>query len=170
MTQLYPDLTDQATPLIPCPWLYLYAPANSPAPFTPRRIPLGPGFGRVRLGRPVEGGAVPAETNGLIDARVLSRRHAEVWEEDGKMFIRDTGSANGTYLNGVRLSPEEVQSGAVRLETGDNLVLGIDVEGPDFHTIIHHKVVARVVCIFSAEDLGNVPVYGNRVSVQHSWL
>jgi sporulation-control protein spo0M len=36
----------------------------------------------------------------------LSRRHAEIWFADGQAFIRDLGSANGTWVNGQSLGHE----------------------------------------------------------------
>ncbi|MFN2299204.1 MAG: FHA domain-containing protein [Anaerolineales bacterium] len=37
----------------------------------------------------------------------VSRLHCTVLEEDGAFFLRDEQSANGTYLNGLRLAPTE---------------------------------------------------------------
>jgi hypothetical protein len=37
----------------------------------------------------------------------VSRLHCTVLEEDGAFFLRDEQSANGTYLNGIRLAPME---------------------------------------------------------------
>ena len=36
----------------------------------------------------------------------LSRRHAEIWFADGQTYIRDLGSANGTWVNGQSLGHE----------------------------------------------------------------
>ncbi len=43
----------------------------------------------------------------------LSRRHAEVWLTQGQLWIRDLGSANGTWVNGqaVAASPVVLQPG-----------------------------------------------------------
>ncbi len=43
----------------------------------------------------------------------LSRRHAEVWLTSGQLWIRDLGSANGTWVNGqaVGASPVVLQPG-----------------------------------------------------------
>ena len=38
----------------------------------------------------------------------LSRRHAEIWLQDGQAYLRDLGSANGTWANGQRLGHEPV--------------------------------------------------------------
>ena len=49
----------------------------------------------------------------------LSRRHAEVWVENGTVFLRDLGSANGTWVNGTHLGQE-----AVALTPGQQIYLG----------------------------------------------
>lgn len=46
---------------------------------------------------------------------------------------------------------------------------GIDIVGEDNRTIIHHKVAAKVFCVFGPEDLQSLPIQsqGNRrVSLQ----
>ena len=50
----------------------------------------------------------------------VSRRHAKIFAQDNRVLIQDEGSANGTYLNGVRLNPVMPQ----RLRDGDRLKLG----------------------------------------------
>jgi pSer/pThr/pTyr-binding forkhead associated (FHA) protein len=39
----------------------------------------------------------------------ISKRHAIIDIEDGAYYIRDTGSTNGTKLNGSRLSKKPTQ-------------------------------------------------------------
>lgn len=41
----------------------------------------------------------------------LSRRHARLHVRDGLLYVKDLGSANGTYLNGVRVSEARVRRG-----------------------------------------------------------
>lgn len=41
----------------------------------------------------------------LIDHPSVSRRHAEVAYAEGHYILRDAGSSNGTFVNGVRLTP-----------------------------------------------------------------
>ncbi len=36
----------------------------------------------------------------------VSRRHMEIIEEDGSIFIKDLNSENGTYVNGVQIPPD----------------------------------------------------------------
>jgi hypothetical protein len=49
----------------------------------------------------------------------LSRRHAEVWLENGQTYIRDLGSSNGTWVNGQMVGHHPVQ-----LAPGQNVFLG----------------------------------------------
>ncbi|WFC98861.1 hypothetical protein MYAM1_001594 [Malassezia yamatoensis] len=70
------------------------------------------------------------QTRLTFKSKVVSRLHAEIWcEAGGKVFIRDTKSSSGTFLNHVRLSPPGVLSRAFPLKDGDVLQLGIDYQG-----------------------------------------
>jgi len=54
-----------------------------------------------------------------IKDRYLSRKHAElIVGTDGRWMLRDCGSANGTYLNGLRVEQDQ------RLRSGDRIRLG----------------------------------------------
>ncbi|KAF8547029.1 hypothetical protein OG21DRAFT_1517678 [Imleria badia] len=134
-------------PLLPA--LYLY-PLNDT--FISKHIPLIDGR-RVKIGCQTNSKTSPAERNGYFDSKILSKQHAEVWEENGKIFIKDTKSVNGTFINGERLSPEGVESEPFELKTDDLMEFGIDIIGDDNKTIIHHKIVARVLCMFTEEDV-----------------
>jgi hypothetical protein len=50
----------------------------------------------------------------------VSRRHAKITRHDGKVFIEDLGSINGTFLNHKKLTPYFHQT----LKSGDQLQLG----------------------------------------------
>ncbi|KAL4253671.1 Centrosomal and Immune Signaling Modulator [Abortiporus biennis] len=146
-----------AAPLnqVPFPALYLYSLNDS---FLPKHISLANNQ-RVKIGRQTNAKTVPAERNGYFDSKVLSRQHAEVWEEGGKIFIKDVKSSNGTFINGERLSAEAVESDPYPLKSGDAVEFGIDIVGEDNKTIIHHKVAACVFCVFSEADLEAVARY-----------
>lgn len=45
------------------------------------------------------------------------------------MYIRDTKSSSGTFLNHIRLSPAGNESGPVELHDGDIVQLGVDFQG-----------------------------------------
>src|SRR5437764_9549980 len=53
-----------------------------------------------------------------IKDRYLSRRHAEIIAQEGLWYVKDLGSANGTYLNGARVERDSP------LRTGDRIRLG----------------------------------------------
>lgn len=99
----------------------------------------------LRIGRQTNAKTVPTPVNGFFDSKVLSRQHAEIWaDRQGKIFIRDVKSSNGTFVNGTRLSPENRESDPHELQTGDHLELGIDIVSDDTKIVVHHKVAAKV--------------------------
>jgi hypothetical protein len=99
----------------------------------------------LRIGRQTNAKTVPTPSNGYFDSKVLSRQHAEIWaDRNGKVWIRDVKSSNGTFVNGARLSPENRDSEPHELQTQDHLELGIDIVSEDQKTVVHHKVAAKV--------------------------
>ena len=99
----------------------------------------------LRIGRQTNAKTVPTPINGFFDSKVLSRQHAEVWaDRNGKIWIRDIKSSNGTFVNGTRLSQENRESEPHELQTQDHLELGIDIVNEDQKTVVHHKVAAKV--------------------------
>ncbi|KDR66278.1 hypothetical protein GALMADRAFT_106554 [Galerina marginata CBS 339.88] len=99
----------------------------------------------IRIGRQTNAETAPTEKNGFFDSKVLSRRHAEVCIGKRRIYIKDTESWNGTFINGQRLSGESVESEPFELKNEDIIEFGIDVFGHDKKTITHRKVSARVV-------------------------
>lgn len=117
-------------------------PALQPEDFTqtramrPLEMPLGPtGFEAVHLTGTIGGKRVTWSVDkervtigrGLdnmvvLDDASVSRRHAELLRQGGRLEIRDLGSRNGTWVNAARvtISPvapgDEVAFGAVQLE------------------------------------------------------
>src|SRR6476659_3000925 len=60
-----------------------------------------------------------ASTAGLrLQHPSISRKHAEVSRKAERFFIKDLGSQNGTYVNGVRIEKE------TELFAGDEIVVG----------------------------------------------
>ncbi|KAI0412930.1 hypothetical protein F5X98DRAFT_353470 [Xylaria grammica] len=106
-------------------------------------VPFSPDT--LRIGRQTNAKTVPTPVNGFFDSKVLSRQHAEIWaDRQGKIWIRDVKSSNGTFVNGTRLSQENRESDPHELQTGDHLELGIDIVSEDQKTVVHHKVAAKV--------------------------
>jgi hypothetical protein len=65
------------------PALYLYPLDDT---FVPKHITL-PNGQHVKIGRQTNAKTVPGERNGYFDSKVLSRQHAEVWEDGGKVSL-----------------------------------------------------------------------------------
>ncbi|WVN87267.1 uncharacterized protein L203_102444 [Cryptococcus depauperatus CBS 7841] len=107
---------------------------------------------RVKVGRQTNNKTVPGERNAYFDSKVLSRLHAEIWEQNGKILIKDIRSSNGTFINSERLSPEGVESDPVEIKSEDQIEFGIDIVSDDNRTIVHHRVAAKAYCVFNEED------------------
>ena len=85
-------------------------------------IKSGPGAGRVidlPQGELLIGRIEPAGL--VISDSEVSRRHARLLFREGKYFLEDLGSANGTILNGQRIS------GECPLTDGDEILVGTKV-------------------------------------------
>jgi pSer/pThr/pTyr-binding forkhead associated (FHA) protein len=88
----------------------------------------GPDAGRsFTLGPQSVLGRDPTATVHLLDAEV-SRRHASLTVDEGKLLVEDLGSSNGTFVDEARISEEtEVQPGQ-RLRVGQTI---IEVRAPE---------------------------------------
>ncbi|XP_055314376.1 sarcolemmal membrane-associated protein [Sitodiplosis mosellana] len=90
-------------------------------PFQKRNILLEPRQ-EIKVGRSVPRSRVE-DSNAIFDCKVLSRNHAIIWYVDGKFFIKDTGSSNGTFINSQRIKSNE----AYEISSGDVVQFGVDV-------------------------------------------
>ena len=82
----------------------------------------GPALGEVYpLAGDVVIGRDPAATL-VIDDAAVSRQHVRVVERDGIHFIEDLGSANGTFIDGVRITSSRIENGD-RIQLGPRVVL-----------------------------------------------
>jgi len=94
---------------------------------TERDIPLPPGED-VHLGRLDAAQNIFPDIDLTPDGGLkggVSRRHCRIYDENGDYYVEDLGSANGTFLNGERLTPylphvlregDQLQLGRVELE------------------------------------------------------
>ena len=57
-----------------------------------------------------------------LDSKTVSRRHALVVQREGRWWIADTGSFNGTFINGDRVPPGV----ALQLRHADRLRIGAE--------------------------------------------
>ncbi|XP_052890729.1 uncharacterized protein LOC128298951 [Anopheles moucheti] len=101
---------------------------NNSHPFQVRTVTIEPG-NEVLVGRSRNSkrNRTQEETNLMFDSRALSHSHATLFYQDGKLYLKDLCSSNGTYLNGESIGPERaVMSEPIRreLKTGDILRFG----------------------------------------------
>ncbi|TPX62842.1 hypothetical protein PhCBS80983_g00081 [Powellomyces hirtus] len=61
---------------------------------------------------------------------------------DGKLWVQDTKSSSGTFLNGKRMSPQGQESARLEVHDGDTIRLGEDCE---VNGVIHQSVVLKVI-------------------------
>ncbi len=87
-----------------------------------------PAAGSVSIGRLSESGL-------RLDAKSVSRRHAELSVKDGVVTLTDVGSSRGTLLNGEKIEPGK----GVRLAPGDEIRIG------DFRLVVPHADVESSV-------------------------
>jgi pSer/pThr/pTyr-binding forkhead associated (FHA) protein len=74
----------------------------------------------ILIGKPHDQGLPDIDVSTLPEADVVSRLHAQVRVESGNYFIEDLGSANGTFINDIRLEPKT----PYQLNLGDKIDLG----------------------------------------------
>ena len=76
------------------------------------RIPL--------INLPITIGKMEECVDMMLSDPSISRMHCRIEEENGRPAVRDLGSTNGTYRNGLRLKPQE----SVIIEEGDEIRIG----------------------------------------------
>lgn len=64
-----------------------------------------------------------------ITDSTVSRRHAELTPDDGRWWLRDLGSQNGTYLNGIRIQDRTILNPGDQIRTGATLFVFGQREG-----------------------------------------
>lgn len=88
----------------------------------------------LKLGRPNNAQKAPNMYNGYFDSRVISREHAELYTRDGTIYLRDCRSANGTFVNGAKITEEHA------LQKTDTVDLGIDIDNESNKNQLHRKI------------------------------
>jgi len=68
-----------------------------------------------------------------LGADVISRRHLEILLQDGRYWLKDLGSTNGTMLNDDRIIPGNLY------ELKHNSKIGLGVEGTSAQTVLQFK-------------------------------
>lgn len=85
--------------------------------------------GIVKIGRYMGSNAPTGEDMFTFKSKVISRHHAEVWSVGTDIYLRDTRSQSGTFLNAMRLSEPGKESKPYKLKTGDIIQFGVDYKG-----------------------------------------
>lgn len=81
---------------------------------------LPPNLAVIRIGKPNDQIAPDINVLGLPSSDIVSRLHAEIQVEESTYYIIDVESANGTFLNSVKLEPKQ----RYPLNLGDKIDLG----------------------------------------------
>jgi pSer/pThr/pTyr-binding forkhead associated (FHA) protein len=98
-------------------------------------------------------GRLPRNTIVIMDEQV-SRRHAEIVLRHGAAILRDLQSANGTFVNGERISGERT------LRDGDTVAIG------DVKFVYHHvEKIGRAVLVAVGQGRGQEYPITSRVRI-----
>lgn len=91
--------------------------------------------------------------NLLFHSRVVSRQHACLTLKQDHLYLQDTKSSSGTFINAFRLSPPGVQSTPFEILDGDIIQLGEDITMNDgklsraIDILVSYKSVSMTVCL-----------------------
>jgi len=129
-------------------------------------IQLGHGVSGISLGR-------SADNDVVVDDPLVSRHHARISQQNGQYVIVDSGSSNGTVVNGNKVQTQSLSPGAV-IKLGDTELVyqGPTIKGsnqPVKAAAPGRDVVSDVV----APGQGHLPtktVFGKRPAPVMAWL
>ena len=79
----------------------------------------------------------------IVNGQTVSRYHASLRIKDGKAFIRDNGSRNGTLVNGVKIEPNK----DVRIKKGENIVCGAEDLTEQLQSLIPGSPLGKIAAI-----------------------
>jgi ABC-type multidrug transport system ATPase subunit len=79
-------------------------------------------LGEFRIGREVEANEL------FLNDKGVSRRHARIFAEEGRLLVEDLGSSGGTYLNGRELRRPHALSDGAELRMG-RVRIAVEIEG-----------------------------------------
>src|SRR3984957_4025116 len=81
-----------------------------------------------------------------LESLAVSRHHARIVCEEGVYFVEDTGSSNGTYVNGHRIAGKVPLSDRDTLQIGPyelNLLVEPSTHPPEPNLVIRSRVDAQ---------------------------
>lgn len=88
-----------------------------------------------------------------VKDRYLSRKHAEIALVNGDWILRDCASANGTFLNGVRLDYERPLRSGDRIRIGDTEILFETAEHNTDRVLAIADTAAKTTFAVAAEEI-----------------
>lgn len=123
----------------------------------------------LKLGRPAGVKIQPTPTNGYFDSRVLSRTHAQLSIDmaTGKLFLKDLGSSNGTFVNDKKISSDK-DSEPTEIKKGDIINFGFDIDTHQNHRKICAKVENILIRPVSGKSKNNYAKIINGTSDSNS--
>lgn len=82
----------------------------------------------------------------ILNSQTVSRFHASLRiGKDGKAYIRDNNSCNGTMVNGVKIASNKDE----RIKKGDNVICGTDDITDQISSLIPQKPLGKIIGICS---------------------
>ena len=116
----------------------------------------------------------PEENNGYFDSCALDRWHTEIWEENGGVFINDTRSLYGMFINGKRHSPVKSESKLYQLKSHDVIVFrtGLAIKASEKLVFCIFPMVLLIQdhhqsCVFSNSTTAASYMYNQHVPLPH---
>ena len=100
----------------------------------------------------VYAGRDPAACQLAFTDPTLSRRHAELFVEQGQLYIRDLGSANGTWVDGAHLEHDAVPVRAGQQVWLGHVQLGVSWEADGSATVMAQEVPAELRALIAAKQ------------------
>jgi predicted component of type VI protein secretion system len=85
-----------------------------------------------------------------IPIAAVSRKHCQLIIEDDELVVRDLGSANGTYVNGVRTKERELSPGD--LLTIGGIVFVVKIDGHPHQIDVKDCYAAGMVAVADDDD------------------
>jgi len=97
----------------------------------------------------VYAGRDPAACQLAFTDPTLSRRHAEIFVEQGQCYIRDLGSANGTWVDGAHLGHDPVALRPGQQVWLGHVPLGVTWEADGSATVMAQEVPAELKALIA---------------------
>jgi len=119
----------------------LLTPLEGSLAFSERSLEVDPRSGCLTVSR-ASAQLKAATNNAVFDCKVLSRSHAEILGSRGKIFLKDNGSRNGSFINNHRLGTTFQESESTVLYSDDIIRFG--AQARDDVTVVEKCIIARV--------------------------